>query len=394
MGMQPMMIGEKLTRRAKVASGEGPSLVCSDNQTGLDLLAEDAFDKTLHREQRRSERSRKAIVLMLFEVADFVKSGARESVFPKLLSAVSRSTRETDIVGWFQDRKVIGVIFTEIRIEEARDVSRVLWQKASASLSATLTEEEAQQIEIAIHVYPDDGDEPRKGSFTNPIHLTDFKPKNGANGVSLVAKKFIDLTGSLLALIVLAPLFVGIAIAIKLTSEGPVFFRQKRVGLHGRPFTFLKFRSMLVSCDHAIHEEYVKQFIAGSASTEQGSNGKGRVYKLTTDPRITPIGNFLRRTSLDELPQFINVLIGDMSLVGPRPPIPYEVNKYDIWHRRRFLSVKPGITGLWQVTGRSKTTFDEMVRLDLRYARSWSLGLDLVILLQTPLAVFKGEGAC
>ncbi len=121
--------------------------------------------------------------------------------------------------------------------------------------------------------------------------------------------------------------------------------------------------------------------------------GHRKFYKLTNDPRITRIGGFLRKTSFDEIPQFLNVLRGEMSLVGPRPPIPYEVESYDIWHRRRLLGVKPGITGLWQVAGRSRTTFDEMVRLDLQYAKSWSFWLDLKILLQTPRAVVAGDGA-
>jgi lipopolysaccharide/colanic/teichoic acid biosynthesis glycosyltransferase len=137
--------------------------------------------------------------------------------------------------------------------------------------------------------------------------------------------------------------------------------------------------------------EYVKRLIEGNASPDAATNG--RVYKITADPRLTRVGRFLRRTSLDELPQFLNVLRGDMSMVGPRPPIPYELEAYDVWHRRRLLEVKPGITGLWQVSGRSRIPFDDMVRLDLRYAKTWSLWLDFRILLRTPRAVFSGEGA-
>ena len=131
--------------------------------------------------------------------------------------------------------------------------------------------------------------------------------------------------------------------------------------------------------------DYIKRFIAGNVNET--------VYKITEDPRVTRVGRFLRKTSLDELPQFFNVLRGEMSLVGPRPPIPYELEAYDIWHRRRLLEVKPGITGLWQVNGRSKLRFDDMVRLDLQYATAWSLWLDIKILLQTPRAVFSREGA-
>jgi lipopolysaccharide/colanic/teichoic acid biosynthesis glycosyltransferase len=210
--------------------------------------------------------------------------------------------------------------------------------------------------------------------------------------VSHLIKRCVDIAGSLTAILFAAPVFLTIAAVIKLTSKGPILFRQKRVGQYGRTFTFLKFRSMYLNNDPAIHEDYVKRLIAGSVDSNAGPGGRS-VYKLTNDPRITPVGRFLRKTSLDELPQFFNVLSGGMSLVGPRPPIPYEVECYDIWHKRRLLAVKPGITGLWQVTGRSRNTFDEMVRLDLRYAKSRSLWLDLKILLQTPRAVVLGDGA-
>jgi lipopolysaccharide/colanic/teichoic acid biosynthesis glycosyltransferase len=188
-----------------------------------------------------------------------------------------------------------------------------------------------------------------------------------------------------------SPLLLAIAIAVKLSSRGPILFRQQRVGQYGRNFTFLKFRSMYVNNDNSVHQEFVKKLIAQDGATP-AQEGQG-VYKLTNDKRITRIGGFLRRTSLDELPQLFNVLRGDMSLVGPRPPIPYELAAYQTWHRRRVLEVKPGITGLWQVTGRSRVKFDEMVRLDLRYATNWSPWLDLKILLKTPLAVIKGSGA-
>jgi lipopolysaccharide/colanic/teichoic acid biosynthesis glycosyltransferase len=203
----------------------------------------------------------------------------------------------------------------------------------------------------------------------------------------------MDIAGSVLALIVLSPFLLVIAGAIRLTSKGPVFFRQQRVGQYGKPFTFLKFRSMYVGNDPTVHKEYVRKLILGQAERNTSNGSTDGVYKLTKDNRITVLGQFLRRTSLDELPQFINVLKGEMSLVGPRPAIPYEVDAYDIWHRRRVLEAKPGITGLWQVNGRSRVKFDDMVRLDLRYARSWSPWLDLKILMSTPKAVFLGNGA-
>jgi exopolysaccharide biosynthesis polyprenyl glycosylphosphotransferase len=206
-------------------------------------------------------------------------------------------------------------------------------------------------------------------------------------------KRAIDIAGSLLALTLLSPVLLAVAAAIKLSSSGPILFRQQRVGQHGKKFTFLKFRSMYFTEDHTIHREYVKRLISGvnGSAHEQGS--RADVYKLTNDPRVTPIGRILRRTSIDEVPQFMNVLTGQMSLVGPRPPIPYEFESYDLWHVQRLLAVKPGITGLWQVEGRSRVTFDEMVRLDLKYASSWSVWLDLKILLRTPGAVLSGAGA-
>jgi lipopolysaccharide/colanic/teichoic acid biosynthesis glycosyltransferase len=208
-----------------------------------------------------------------------------------------------------------------------------------------------------------------------------------------VTKRLIDVLGSLSLLVLLSPVFLAIAAAVKLTSRGPVLFRQKRIGEHGTPFTFLKFRSMYINNDSSQHKEYVRQLIAGQAAKQTNGEGEG-IFKLTNDPRITTVGSFLRRTSLDELPQFINVLRGDMSLVGPRPPVPYEVEAYATWHRGRLLEAKPGITGLWQVQGRSRVGFDDMVRLDLRYARNCSPWLDLKILVQTPRAVIAGNGAC
>ena len=206
-------------------------------------------------------------------------------------------------------------------------------------------------------------------------------------------KRGIDLLGATMALVVLTPVLFAVAIAIKLTSRGPVLFRQKRIGQYGVPFTCLKFRSMHAVNDAHIHKDYVTRLIAGRIDHEpSGSNGKA-VYKLTNDPRLTPVGAFLRKLSLDELPQFLNVLRGQMALVGPRPPVPYELEVYDVWHRRRLVEVKPGITGLWQVNGRSRLRFDDMVRLDLQYATTWSVWLDIKILLRTPHAVFSGEGA-
>jgi lipopolysaccharide/colanic/teichoic acid biosynthesis glycosyltransferase len=156
--------------------------------------------------------------------------------------------------------------------------------------------------------------------------------------------------GSAAALLLLSPVFLMVAALVKLSSKGPVLFRQERLGQFGKTFTFLKFRSMYANNDRKIHQEFMKRVIKGDHDG-RAEGGSKPVYKMTNDPRITRIGSILRKTSLDELPQFINVLRGEMSLVGPRPPIAYECHEYDIWHRRRVLEVKPGITGLWQVRG-------------------------------------------
>jgi exopolysaccharide biosynthesis polyprenyl glycosylphosphotransferase len=196
----------------------------------------------------------------------------------------------------------------------------------------------------------------------------------------LVCKRIIDVTGAAIGLLVLGPLvMLPAAIGLKLTSPGPILFKQKRSGLHGRLFTMYKFRSMITNA------EMLK------AELEVFNEMSGPVFKMSDDPRITPIGRVLRRTSIDELPQLWNVLIGDMSLVGPRPPIPSEVQHYDPWHRRR-LSMKPGLTCIWQISGRNRIGFDQWMKLDLQYIDNWSLWLDLKILARTFPVVLTGLG--
>ena len=208
-----------------------------------------------------------------------------------------------------------------------------------------------------------------------------------------IFKRYFDISISLFAIILLSPIFLFISIFIKITSPGPVFFKQGRVGYMGKIFTIYKFRTMYQVEDEQIHKQYVKNFINNSNLKIEDSGQDNQVYKIINDPRVTPIGRFLRRTSLDEIGQFINVLKGEMSLVGPRPPIPYEVEMYDLWHKRRFLTTKPGITGLWQIYGRNTIEFNDMVRLDLAYVKNWSLSLDFKIILKTIKAVLSMKGA-
>ncbi|MEU2350291.1 sugar transferase [Modestobacter sp. NPDC049651] len=199
-------------------------------------------------------------------------------------------------------------------------------------------------------------------------------------GWPLVVKSAIDRTAALAALTLLLPVFAVLALAVRLGSPGPVFYRQERVGLGGRPFTMLKFRSMVVDADQQV------------AGLSDGNDADGLLFKMRQDPRVTPVGKWLRRLSLDELPQLVNVLTGSMSLVGPRPPLPREVARYDSSVSRRLL-VKPGLTGLWQISGRSDLPWEEAVRLDLRYVENWSMALDVQILWKTVRAVVRASGA-
>ncbi len=353
------------------------------------LLTKESFIQRLLWEERRTERSRRPFVLLLLDSPVLLGRGGTQEACERISTALATSIRETDVRGWYENATTLGVIFTEITTEHDTAIGEKLSAKIQTLLSDKLSAEELAQIQFSYFVFPDDWDkEGRNGSTSAMLYP---QPEAGKK-TALTVKRCMDIAGSLCAILLSSPVLLVLGIVVKLTSKGPILFRQKRVGQYGRSFTFLKFRSMYVANDPTAHQEYVKQLIAGSVDQTQ-PDGTRTVFKLTNDKRITPAGAFLRKTSLDELPQFFNVLLGDMSLVGPRPPVPYEVEHYDLWHRRRLLAVKPGITGLWQVTGRSRTTFDEMVRLDLQYAKSWSLALDVKILLRTPQAVLVGDGA-
>jgi exopolysaccharide biosynthesis polyprenyl glycosylphosphotransferase len=203
-------------------------------------------------------------------------------------------------------------------------------------------------------------------------------------------KRISDIAIAALTLALLSPFWLLVALLIKFDSKGPVLYAQERVGMDGRIFLVYKFRTMRADTDSEIHREYQRKFIAGHAEANVG-DAKKPAYKLRNDPRITRVGRVLRRFSLDEVPQLFNVLRGDMSIVGPRPPIPYEVEAYELRHRRR-LDMKPGLTGLWQVSGRNRLPFEEMVKLDLFYIENWSLLLDLKIILRTMLVMLRGDG--
>jgi lipopolysaccharide/colanic/teichoic acid biosynthesis glycosyltransferase len=357
------------------------------------VLNEEAFHRMISLERKRTERSGKPFLLMLLDMGNGLLSDKSEKALDKILSALSLSTRETDITGWYKKNSVVGVMFTEFGAEDRNSILSTIMTRVSETLRNNLNSRQFGVISISFHLFPEEWNQDIPQRPSNPTLYPDLRRRDNSRKFFCVTKRIMDIAGSALALLLFAPILLVIAIAVKLTSEGPIFFRQKRVGQYGEQFVFLKFRSMRVNNDASIHKAFVKQLIAGSAQSQPGNGNGPGVYKLTSDPRITRIGGFLRRTSLDELPQFLNVLKGEMSLVGPRPAIAYEVEAYDIWHRRRVLEAKPGITGLWQVNGRSRIKFDDMVRLDLRYAKTWSPWMDLKILLRTPVAVVFGDGA-
>lgn len=361
--------------------------------TAIEVLDQDVFQRMISLERKRSERTQRPFVLLLMDTGRNLATQKKGKILLDILAALQSATRETDVMGWYESNSVVGVMFTEITLDNTQIFSTILG-RISDALRDRLTTDQFSEIKFSFHLFPEQWDPENPDRPSNPTFYPDLDQRNEANWLSRVIKRSMDVVGSLSLLLLLSPVFLIIAAAVKFTSRGPIFFKQQRIGEHGVPFTFLKFRSMYVNNDSSKHEEYVKQLIAGQAS-KHPTNGNGTgVFKLANDPRITRVGSFLRRTSLDELPQFFNVLRGEMSLVGPRPPVPYEVEAYAIWHRRRLLEAKPGITGLWQVHGRSRVGFDDMVRLDLQYARQSSPWLDLKILLQTPKAVVAGDGAC
>ncbi len=361
--------------------------------TRASFLQEESFHNLLTLERRRAERSRKPFVLMLLEANASLEANVADRFLSQVTSVLLKSTRETDLVGWYKNGASLGVIFTEISLEYATPITEILRSKVVNALQNELSTKVTSNLAVTVHLFPENRDRDGATTVADSRLYPDLQSGDSKKYLPQAVKRVIDILGSAVLLLFLSPFLAAIALAIKLTSKGPVLFRQERLGQFGTSFKCLKFRTMHENNDPRIHQEYIQQFIAGKSGSENAEPGKPVVYKLTNDPRVTSIGRFLRKTSLDEFPQFWNVLRGEMSLVGPRPPVPYEFEAYDIWHRRRVLELKPGVTGLWQVSGRSRMCFDDMVRLDLRYSQSWSLWLDVKILMATPRAVLGGEGA-
>jgi len=355
-------------------------------------MPEEIFLGILCLDRKRAERSGNKLALILLDAEDAAGNPRKQQILDGIVLAANAARRETDPAGWYRQDAVLGIIFAEIEEPNSRTTTRILVEKVKEALHMHLSASDLQCVHMTMHVFPDSSEIDGEHGSEPPTLYPDLLHREDSKRIARMVKRAMDIAGSLAAIVVLSPLFLLIALCVRLTSEGPVFFKQERLGQFGSRFNCLKFRTMYANNDPKIHQEFMKRVINGAADGKvEGANGP--IYKMTNDPRITRIGGILRRTSLDELPQFFNVLRGDMSLVGPRPPLAYEYQEYDLWHRRRVLEAKPGITGLWQVRGRSRVRFDDMVRLDLQYVRKWSLWLDIRILFATPRAVVFGGDA-
>jgi lipopolysaccharide/colanic/teichoic acid biosynthesis glycosyltransferase len=360
------------------------------------IYIEDYFAELLRVERKRTERSKTPFLLMLFDVSRLGEFDNASEAKRNTIKAINSLVREIDVIGWYTYDTIVGILFREMKKGHAYSplVRERILRRMYHYLNENVERKIIEQIFVSFHSFPESdvniiSNTPLDLNLYPDMSLMNEKP---ATVFSFFLKTVMDLLGSILGIVILSPALILIAILVRSSSKGPFLFKQERIGLFGKPFTLLKFRTMYVDKGDDIHKEFVAGFIKGKVSGESQSEEQAKVYKLTKDPRITPIGKILRATSLDELPQLFNVVRGEMSLVGPRPPVPYEYEQYDIWHKGRLVRFRPGITGLWQVEGRSSTSFDEMVRLDLKYMKEWSLWLDIKIILKTPWIALTGRG--
>ena len=343
-------------------------------------LPKSYFLEKLSFEMRRSERYDTSLSIVIFHFDDQISNNFHK--FKSLFEHFQNAIRETDTLGYL-DKDIIGLLLPDTNEEgKERCIEKIVDGYKRLPFTMVSGTYPDQIFDIII----------KEGNQIDllPFFFEDLKQPNRS---LVLLKRGIDIIGSLIGILLFSPLMLVTFLVIKATSPGPAIFKQIRLGYRGVPFHFYKFRSMFLDADDRIHREYVDNLIKGNLEVINQGNTQKPLYKIKSDPRVTSVGRFIRKTSIDELPQLFNVLKGEMSLVGPRPPLPYEAKKYQSWHLRRILEIKPGITGLWQVEGRSQTSFDDMVRLDLKYCRHWSLLLDLKILIKTIKVVFQSAGA-
>lgn len=382
----------------------------------------DTFNWYLDMERQRSKRTKGTVCLLtidLVKLSQSVRKTILDSIenktLPRIIRLIQSNIRTSDLYSIIDSR--FNILLSNTSEEGAYAASRRICKRLQADLKQhAFFSDHEQKVEVVVQTWNHRGNvkyktvlfdnglktkiKPAQAPQSDAV-LKDFKyleqkiRRKGKNEswyfINLKMKRLLDIVLASIMLFVLAPVFLSIALAVKLTSTGPILFCQTRVGLNGKLFRFYKFRSMYQNSDDRAHRDYVTRLIKEQIEQPSG-NGDTKIFKMQQDPRITGIGKILREWSLDELPQLLNVLKGDMSLVGPRPAIPYEVENYTPWHLQR-LEVLPGITGLWQVSGRCRTTFTEMVRLDIQYIRNWNIWLDIKILFRTLNAVCKRDGA-
>jgi lipopolysaccharide/colanic/teichoic acid biosynthesis glycosyltransferase len=378
----------------------------------------DQLQEILKRECARVDRNGQEFSFVVFDIR---LTGEDDASLQHLLHTIIHRVRSTDEIGWF-DTWHVGVVLSDTSADKAWKVTDDICQKIGRKASPPT---------CVVYSYPsqwlsDCDSNPRRSRFISTFSKQDsseapasplsMKPTTGNDTTSSrqqttvqvwempiaelkpllvppipIWKRVMDIGISLLVLVICSPLFVFIALLIKMVSPGPIFFKQQRVGYLGKPFTFWKFRTMKVNADTSIHQQYVKNLI--QSDSDKGVEKPMVKLDSANDPRIIPFGQFLRKTCLDELPQLFNVLRGNMSLVGPRPCIPYEAQNYLPWQLKRFDTI-PGMTGLWQVSGKNSTTFKEMVRLDITYIRLRSFWLDVKIILKTvPAIMIESQGS-
>jgi len=372
---------------------------------------QEQFRAMIMRERAGADRNQHVFSLLLFNIGD---PEANSVGVQYLAHVVANRIRMPDEVGWF-DKKRIGVLLPYTSTDGAQKLADDICQAIAAKASPP---------EYTIYTYPFKWFSNGNGHLSQ-LHFSDLSPEwktimsrdistakhadGGSNifGTQIASadttlssgilvqtiepfflnqlplwKRAMDVVGALFGLVVLSPILLLVALIIKTVSPGPAFFKQQRIGHGGKTFTMLKFRTMQFGTDTSTHKNHVKQLINGA----NNGNSKSPMSKLENHPQIILFGKILRKTCIDELPQLINVLLGEMSLVGPRPPLTYEVEEYLQWNYARFNAV-PGMTGLWQVSGKNLLTFTEMIQLDIQYSRKMSLWLDIKILLKTPLAI-------
>ena len=350
------------------------------------IHSSDSFRIILERERARSERTGHIFSLVIFGINH--GKGTDTALLEHLGNVLVQKVRMSDDVGWYEEGR-IGTLLPGTSAEGAWQFIDIIKKKigeAESSLNCTVYSYPHLSNGSGIRGKTSEEQETRLNHMSSLDVTANFPPVASSIGTSVkpleilfarpipIWKRLADFSGALLLLIILSPLFLLIPLFIKIVSPGSAFYRQERIGYQGRRFTLWKFRTMHVNNDATGHKQYLGHLIEGDAPMAKLDDG--------LDPRIIPFGKFLRNSYLDELPQLINVLLGDMSLVGPRPCLPYEAEKYLQWHTRRFDTL-PGMTGLWQVSGKNRLTFKEMIRLDIRYSRKMSPWLDARILLLT-----------